>query len=140
MTRFVARRLLAMIALIIAISLITFLLFIVVLPGGNPAGQIAGRLVNISAESGFDPTAPGDGGSSYGLFQDHNTRLAGLRRWAGTFNPTIQQQLDYEWAEEQPGGERAVAGAALRATTDATQTAMIFSGGIEGPKAGIPEA
>jgi peptide/nickel transport system permease protein len=60
MTRFVVRRLLAMIGLIIAISLITFLLFIVVLPGGNPAGQIAGRLATpaevhlISVKYGFN--------------------------------------------------------------------------------------
>jgi peptide/nickel transport system permease protein len=60
MTRFVVRRLLAMILLIIVISMITFVLFIVVLPGGNPAGQIAGRLATpaevhlISVRYGFD--------------------------------------------------------------------------------------
>jgi peptide/nickel transport system permease protein len=59
-TRFVVRRLLGMIALIFVISLITFLLFIVVLPGGNPAAMIAGRLANrqevhlISVRYGFD--------------------------------------------------------------------------------------
>jgi peptide/nickel transport system permease protein len=59
-TRFVVRRLLAMFALVIVISLITFLLFIVILPGGNPAAQIAGRLATpaevhlISIRYGFD--------------------------------------------------------------------------------------
>ena len=44
----------------IAISIVTFLLFIVALPGGNPASQIAGRLANpaevhlISVRYGFD--------------------------------------------------------------------------------------
>ena len=46
MARFVVRRLFVMIALLFAISLVTFLLFIVVLPNGNPAALIAGRLAN----------------------------------------------------------------------------------------------
>jgi peptide/nickel transport system permease protein len=60
MARFVVRRLLVMIALLFAISLITFLLFIVVLPNGNPAALIAGRLADpaevhlISVRYGFD--------------------------------------------------------------------------------------
>jgi peptide/nickel transport system permease protein len=60
MGRFVARRALIMIALMIAISWVTFLLFIVVLPTGNPASQIAGRLATpdevhlISLRYGFD--------------------------------------------------------------------------------------
>jgi peptide/nickel transport system permease protein len=58
--RFLVRRLLVMIALLIVITFITFLLFIVVLPGGNPAAQIAGRLATpaevhlISVRYGFD--------------------------------------------------------------------------------------
>jgi peptide/nickel transport system permease protein len=60
MSRFLVRRGLTMIALLFAISFITFLLFIVVLPGGNPAALIAGRLANasevhlISVKYGFD--------------------------------------------------------------------------------------
>ncbi len=46
MARFVVRRLLVMAALLFAISLVTFLLFIVVLPNGNPAALLAGRLAN----------------------------------------------------------------------------------------------
>ena len=44
MARFVIRRLMVMVALLFAISLVTFLLFIVALPNGNPAALIAGRL------------------------------------------------------------------------------------------------
>ena len=44
MARFVTRRLITMVALLFVISLVTFLLFIVALPGGNPAAMIAGRL------------------------------------------------------------------------------------------------
>jgi peptide/nickel transport system permease protein len=60
MARFVTRRLITMTLMVIAISIVTFLLFIVALPGGNPASQIAGRLATptevhlISVRYGFD--------------------------------------------------------------------------------------
>ena len=60
MARFVVRRLMVMVALLFAISLVTFLLFIVVLPGNDQAAVIAGRLANpaevhlISVKYGFD--------------------------------------------------------------------------------------
>ena len=44
MARFVTRRVITMFFMLFAISLVTFLLFIVALPGGNPAAMIAGRL------------------------------------------------------------------------------------------------
>jgi len=43
MSRFIVRRLLAMIAVMIAISLLTFLLFAAI-PNGNPANRLAGHL------------------------------------------------------------------------------------------------
>jgi len=60
MARFVTRRVITMVLMIFAISIVTFLLFIVVLPGGSPAQQIAGRLSTpaevhlISVRYGFD--------------------------------------------------------------------------------------
>jgi peptide/nickel transport system permease protein len=60
MARFATRRLITMVLMLIAISIITFLLFIVALPDGNPAAQIAGRLATptevhlISVKYGFD--------------------------------------------------------------------------------------
>jgi peptide/nickel transport system permease protein len=60
MARFVTRRVITMMLMLIAISIVTFLLFIVALPGGNPASQIAGRLATpaevhlISLRYGFD--------------------------------------------------------------------------------------
>ncbi len=60
MARFVTRRLLTMLFMLIAISIVTFLLFVVALPGGNPAAMIAGRLATptevhlISVRYGFD--------------------------------------------------------------------------------------
>ncbi len=60
MARFIVRRLIMMVALLFVISLVTFLLFVVVLPNGNPAAMIAGRLATpsevhlISIRYGFD--------------------------------------------------------------------------------------
>jgi peptide/nickel transport system permease protein len=60
MARFLVRRLMAMVALLFVISLVTFLLFIVALPNGSPAAEIAGRLATraevhlISVRYGFD--------------------------------------------------------------------------------------
>ena len=60
MARFVTRRLLLAVLMLFVISLVTFLLFIVALPGGNPAPLIAGRLATpaevhlISVRYGFD--------------------------------------------------------------------------------------
>jgi peptide/nickel transport system permease protein len=60
MARFVIRRIITMLLMLVAISIVTFLLFVVALPGGNPASQIAGRLATqaeihlISVRYGFD--------------------------------------------------------------------------------------
>jgi peptide/nickel transport system permease protein len=60
MARFLIRRLLLAVLMLFVISLVTFLLFIVALPGGNPAPLIAGRLATpaevhlISVHYGFD--------------------------------------------------------------------------------------
>ncbi len=60
MARFLVRRLLVMIVLLFVISVITFFMFIVILPGKNQAALIAGRLATpaevhlISVRYGFD--------------------------------------------------------------------------------------
>jgi len=60
MARFLVRRLLVMLALLFVISLVTFLLFVVAIPGGNPAALIAGKLATpaevhlISVRYGFN--------------------------------------------------------------------------------------
>jgi peptide/nickel transport system permease protein len=60
MARFVIRRVITMVLMLFVISLVTFLLFVVALPGGNPAALIAGRLATpaevhlISIRYGFD--------------------------------------------------------------------------------------
>lgn len=60
MARFITRRLLTMLIMLFVISALTFVLFVVALPSGNPAALIAGRLANqqeihlISVKYGFD--------------------------------------------------------------------------------------
>lgn len=60
MARFTVRKLMTMLLMLFAISVVTFLLFIVALPNGNPAALIAGRLATpaevhlISVRYGFD--------------------------------------------------------------------------------------
>lgn len=60
MTRFIVRKLITVAFMLFAISVVTFLLFLVVLPGGNPASILAGRLATqfevhlISIRYGFN--------------------------------------------------------------------------------------
>ncbi len=60
MLRFVVRRMLVMVALLIVISMFTFAMFVLLLPNGNPAALLAGRLATpaeihlISVRYGFD--------------------------------------------------------------------------------------
>jgi len=63
MARFIARRLVGMVAVLFAISVIVFLIFNVI-PGGDPAERMAGRnatpqlIANINEEWGFDKPLP----------------------------------------------------------------------------------
>ncbi|APZ54114.1 Flagellar motor rotation protein MotB [Salipiger abyssi] len=63
--------------------------------------QIAAIVGNAAGESGFDPLAVGDKGTSFGLFQHHASRadglLAAVGGRAGLGN--VQGQLDYVWKE-----------------------------------------
>lgn len=63
-----------------------------------------GILANIAAESGFNPRAVGDSGTSIGLFQHHNERADALRRFAGAdvYNPLKQ----VEFALSEPDTQR----------------------------------
>ena len=63
--------------------------------------QIAGVLGNVAVESGFNPAAVGDGGTSFGLFQHHAGRGAGLLSSIGGMGNLgdVQGQLEYVWKE-----------------------------------------
>ena len=68
--------------------------------GFNEAA-ICGILANIEHESGFDTNALGDGGTSYGLCQWHNSRWSNLKSFCSQngYDPSsMKGQLEYlEW-------------------------------------------
>lgn len=63
---------------------------------GLNTAAACGVLANINAESGFRPNALGDGGTSYGICQWHNTRWTRLKDWCaknGKDDTTLDGQL-----------------------------------------------
>lgn len=87
--------------------------------------QIAGIMGNVSAESGFNPMAVGDGGTSFGLFQHHAGRGRGLLSSLGGADNlgNVQGQLDYVWKElmtnEAAAMRRLMASTTVRGATEA---------------------
>ena len=63
--------------------------------------QAAGIVGNMVQESGLNPTQNQvGGGGGYGLIQwTDPSRKAALYKFAGTNNPSLQQQLDFTWRE-----------------------------------------
>ncbi len=100
--------------------------------------QTAGILANIGAESGFNPAASGDGGTSYGLFQHHGGRLAAMRSRYGA-QPSEQNQLDFAW-DELNHSEKGTLDALGRSKTDARYSGAIFATNFERPADGPREA
>ena len=69
---------------------------------GLSNNAIYGIMGNIAVESGFNTTAVGDNGTSFGLFQWHDERWKGLKKFAlekGTDTADLQTQLEYSWHE-----------------------------------------
>ncbi len=89
--------------------------------------QIAGVMGNVSAESGFNPLAVGDGGDALGLFQ-HNDRSGALLNSIGGRGQLgdVKAQLEFVWQElmttEAPSMRR------LRNATDVTGATEAFVG------------
>jgi len=63
----------------------------------------AGLMANIEHESGFNPTALGDSGTSFGLFQWHNSRYTALVNMFPDSYWTIESQIQYLMYELQNG-------------------------------------
>ncbi|KQT60363.1 MULTISPECIES: phage tail tip lysozyme [unclassified Aureimonas] len=86
--------------------------------------QVAGILGNVSAESAFNPTAVGDAGQAFGLFQ-HNDRKNNLFASIGGKQNlgNVQSQLDFAWKElqttENPAFRRLLASKDVRGATAA---------------------
>ncbi len=87
--------------------------------------QIAGIMGNAAAESGFDPGAVGDNGTSFGLFQHHAGRGRGLLDAVGGKSGlgNIQAQMEYVWKElmttESAAMRKLLASTDVRGATEA---------------------
>lgn len=69
---------------------------------GAPQHVAEGIADRVNAESGFDPTVPGDNGTSVGLYQHHADRMARLMGLPNWQNPAVQNQFAYS---EVTGGD-----------------------------------
>ncbi|MBZ9719096.1 phage tail-type lysozyme domain-containing protein [Mesorhizobium sp. AD1-1] len=89
--------------------------------------QVAGVLGNISAESAFKPTAIGDGGNAFGLFQHNDRAPALLNAIGGKGNlGDVQGQLDFAWKELNSSESGALA--RLKAAPDVRSATAAFAG------------
>lgn len=106
--------------------------------GWSPA-QSAGITANLSAESGFNASAVGDGGKAYGVAQWHPDRQANFEKWAGKDirQSTLEDQLRFVHYELTEGAEVA-AGKLLKAATNSRDAGRTVSRYYERP--GIDEA
>ena len=89
--------------------------------------QIAGIMGNVSAESGFNPLAVGDGGNAFGLFQHNDRGPKLLQHLGGRGNlGDIQGQLEFVWKELQTS--EAASLARLKAATNVREATGAFVG------------
>ncbi|TKD17404.1 hypothetical protein FBT96_14325 [Rhodobacter capsulatus] len=95
--------------------------------------QVAAIMGNVQAESGFNPTIPGDGGTSLGLFQHHGARADGLLSSLGGRQNlgNVQGQLDYVWKELNSSHSGALA--ALKAAPDVSSATNAWMRQFERP-------
>lgn len=98
--------------------------------------QIAGIMGNVAGESGFNPLAVGDNGTSFGLFQHHADRGQGLLNAVGGPGGlgNVQGQLEYVWQELMT--TEAAAMRRLQASTNVGQATDAFMRGFERPSQG----
>ncbi len=101
---------------------------------GLTRAQAAGIAGNLLHESGFNPSAVGDGGTSFGVAQWHNGRGDAMKRWtaANGYSPTsFKGQLEYLWHELNNSERNALN--KLRATGNANDAGMAFCRYFERP-------
>jgi hypothetical protein len=101
---------------------------------GLTRAQAAGIAGNLLYESGFNPSAVGDGGTSFGIAQWHSGRGTAMKQWTVTHGysaTSFQGQLEYLWVELN-GSERNALNK-LRATTTAYDAGMAFCRYFERP-------
>lgn len=101
---------------------------------GLTRAQAAGIAGNLLHESGFNPSAVGDGGTSFGIAQWHNGRGAAMKQWTADhgYSPTsFKGQLEYLWHELNNSESNALN--KLRATGSAYDAGMAFCRYFERP-------
>lgn len=101
---------------------------------GLTRAQAAGIAGNLLYESGFNPSAVGDGGTSFGVAQWHNGRGAAMKAWTQShgYSPTsFKGQLEYLWYELNHSESYALG--KLRATTNPYDAGMAFCRYFERP-------
>lgn len=89
--------------------------------------QIAGIMGNVSAESGFNPLAVGDGGNAFGLFQHNDRRHKLFNSIGGKGNlGDVQAQLEFVWKELQTSEAKSLE--RLRAAGNVREATSAFVG------------
>ncbi len=101
---------------------------------GLTRAQAAGIAGNLVHESGFDPNAVGDGGTSFGVAQWHNGRGSAMKQWTqdhGYASNSFKGQLEYLWHELNNSESNALN--KLRATSNPYDAGMAFCRYFERP-------
>jgi LysM repeat protein len=101
---------------------------------GLTRAQAAGIAGNLLFESGFNPSAVGDGGTSFGIAQWHNGRGTAMKAWTtsnGDSSTSFKGQLEYLWHELNGAESNALA--KLRQTSSPYDAGMAFCRYFERP-------
>ena len=101
---------------------------------GLTRAQAAGIAGNMLFESGFNPSAVGDGGTSFGVAQWHNGRGSAMKQWTvahGYSSTSFKGQLEYLWHELNNSESNALS--KLRATSTPYDAGMAFCRYFERP-------
>lgn len=101
---------------------------------GWSADQASGIAANLSVESGFKPSAYGDGLRAYGIAQWHGDRQQEFQKLYGKsiHGSSLEEQLAFVQHELTQGNEQA-AGRALRGAANAREAGQIVSRKYERP-------
>jgi hypothetical protein len=101
---------------------------------GLTRAQAAGIAGNLLFESGFNPSAVGDGGTSFGVAQWHSGRGDAMKSWTtshGYSSTSFKGQLEYLWNELNHSESNALN--KLRATSTAYDAGLAFERYFERP-------
>lgn len=101
---------------------------------GLTRSQAAGIAGNLLYESGFNPSAVGDGGTSFGIAQWHYGRGDAMKAWTvqhGYSSTSFKGQLEYLWYELNHSESYALG--KLKGTGNAYDAGMAFQRYFERP-------